>query len=173
MHDEVMAFARDVKARFPEKFIGPTLEVGSRNINGSCRDLFTGKYIGIDLSVGPGVDWVRHVTDIHPVFSNMFLCVYSTETLEHDKHWDESLIRMYDLVEPGGLLFFTCASLSRGEHGTTQNAPDDSPATNDHYRNLSEEDVLSVLPESLFSVGHCSTARSNQDLYFYGIKTGQ
>lgn len=33
-----------------------TLEVGSLNVNGTVRDLFTGVYLGVDMRDGPGVD---------------------------------------------------------------------------------------------------------------------
>jgi hypothetical protein len=39
---------------------GAVLEIGSRNVNGSVRDLFTGAtlYHGIDIAAGAGVDEV-------------------------------------------------------------------------------------------------------------------
>ena len=52
----------------------------------------------------------------------MFDTVISTEMLEHDPHWRESVQRMIDLVKGqtpfglGGTLIITCAAPGRGEH---------------------------------------------------------
>jgi hypothetical protein len=47
MHTEQRAFCERVKNLFPGKFINQdVLEIGSQNINGSIRELFTGgKYL--------------------------------------------------------------------------------------------------------------------------------
>src|SRR5215831_11662977 len=67
MHPEQRAFCDRVKNLFPDKFTNQdVLEIGSQNINGSIRELFTGgNYLGIDLGCGKDVDLVCHGRDYY------------------------------------------------------------------------------------------------------------
>ncbi len=120
------------------------------------------------------MDVVAHVTDLNPVGDPMDV-VISSEALEHDKKWQASLQKMYNLLKPSGILIITCAGPGRPEHGTNQTDSEASPHTLDHYRNISVEDFASVLPANLFSkshLGYCGYPDSpTEDLYFVGIKT--
>lgn len=170
MHTEVFDFFKSVKIKYPQFFNSKKiLEVGSLNINGSVRQLFTDcHYTGIDLEKGPGVDVISKGHEyVHP---NMFDAVISSEMLEHDCHWKESLDVMYKNIKPGGIMIFTCAGPDRAEHGTKRTTPGDSPFTTDYYRNISIEDFESVLPKLLFSESEIKYYREKNDLYFVGIK---
>lgn len=146
MHKEAWDFVEGVKSRYPEAFSDRrVLEVGSRYINGTVRTLFDGcNYIGLDLSSGPCVDDVCHVADLalykwpgeNPI---RFDTIISCEALEHDKRWRESLLAMWSLLVPGGMLIITAGGTGRPEHGTTRTSPTDSPATTDYYGNITEE----------------------------------
>ena len=63
------------------------LEVGSRNVNGSVRDILAplvSRYVGCDLEAGDGVDVVADATRLTDVFPpESFDVVISTEMLEH------------------------------------------------------------------------------------------
>jgi SAM-dependent methyltransferase len=83
-----------------------TLEVGSYNVNGSVRDLFTGPYIGVDMRPGPGVDHVA-TADRLPFDDDMFEVVVSTEMLEHDPTFWLSIPEMARVLRPGGHLLLT------------------------------------------------------------------
>ncbi len=172
MHREPMQFVRSVKAQAPEFFTGKrVLEVGSLDINGSVRPLFTDcQYTGIDLDEGRGVDVVAHVTDYHRLDDGEFDVIISTETLEHDRAWDKSLAAMYRLLKPNGLMVVTAAAPNRPEHGTTRLEGIASPFTLDHYRNISVEDIASTLPANLFSKSYLGYRNTMDDLYFVGIK---
>jgi hypothetical protein len=65
MHDEAFAFVHKVAVMLPGYFLRKkVLEVGSLDINGSVRPLFTDcDYMGIDLGDGPGVDQVINILD--------------------------------------------------------------------------------------------------------------
>lgn len=64
-----------------------TLEVGSYDVNGSVRNLFTGSYIGVDMAQGPGVN-IQALASSLPFSNGSFHTVISTEMLEHDtKPW--------------------------------------------------------------------------------------
>lgn len=217
MHPEVQIFCLEVKMKFPS-WPHPSpfhqarvLDVGSLDINGSNRYLFTEcGYTGIDIVKGYNVEFVTSAHEFDPLTKNYlsetfgvaelatdpqnqepFDTVISTEMLEHDCHWKESLRNMYRLLRPGGLLIITCATGVRPEHGTTNHCPADSPLTNDWYKNLSPHDIVEAyLPVSLnreieikdtipeliglfdseFSQWEFRIARDNRDLYFWGVK---
>jgi hypothetical protein len=127
MHQEVRDWFGELRQQYPEAFAcDSVLECGSYNVNGSVRDLFAAReYIGLDWRPGPGVDVVSlvheypgHATEPGCEYQpgRKFDTVVSTEMLEHDPHWRESVQRMIDLVKPGGTLIITCAAPGRGEH---------------------------------------------------------
>ena len=146
MHRSVSKFIARVKERYPESFINKkVLEVGSLDINGSVRPFFTKcKYSGLDIIEGPGVDVISPVHQYQP--AELFDTIISTEMLEHDSHWRKSLKQMADLLKPGGLLLITAAGTGRAEHGTTENYPSSSPATNNYYCNVTAKMLASALP---------------------------
>jgi 2-polyprenyl-3-methyl-5-hydroxy-6-metoxy-1,4-benzoquinol methylase len=117
--------------------------------------------------MAPGVDMIADITEFHE--HHMFDVVISCEMLEHCKDWDIALANMYLCTKPGGLLIITCAGPGRHEHGTYAHTPEDSKFTLDHYRNISIEDFLSVLPMDYFHDCSLELTRDGQDLYFYGI----
>jgi len=90
------------------------LEVGSRNVNGSMRDVLSeraSEYVGIDLFDGPGVDMVCDVAALTDSFANQsFDLVVSTEMLEHCLAWQDALFKMVSVLRPDGLLLITTRS---------------------------------------------------------------
>lgn len=107
------------------------LEVGSYDENGSVRPLFEqrgcGKYIGVDMRVGPGVDHVMQAA--HLGFKDdTFDLVVSTEMLEHDPRPWLSVIEMARVLRPGGMLLLS----ARGYDGVTCTAEHNYPS--DYWR---------------------------------------
>lgn len=141
-----------VSARHPELFGAGlrVVEMGSLDINGSVRGFWEGsEYTGLDVGAGNGVDVVvpaAHTwTPREPVD-----VVVTTEMLEHDKYWRESVGAAYRWLRPGGLFVGTCADPTRGEHGTNKAGnPYDNPflAHEDYYKGISEEELREVWPE--------------------------
>ena len=90
------------------------LEVGSRDINGSVREVLSecaGEYIGVDMCEGPGVDRVLNVAALADTFkSESFDLVVSTEMLEHCEKWQDALYQMASVLRDGGLLLITTRS---------------------------------------------------------------
>jgi SAM-dependent methyltransferase len=170
MHPEIDEFIIKVKERFPEYFERKkVLEVGSQNINGSVRShFFNCDYMGIDLGEAPGVDVVVSIVDYNA--PNVYDVVISSEMLEHCKEWEEALKQMYINTKPGGIFILTCAGPNRHEHGTNNHTPQDSKFTLEHYRNISVEDFLNVLPTDFFKEMDLGLHRGDTDLYFWGIK---
>lgn len=97
-----------------------TLEVGSLDVNGSVRSLFSGGYTGIDMRDGPGVDIVG-TADALPFVAHRFDVVVSTEMLEHDPSPWLSLAEMGRVLKTGGHLILT----TRGNGFFEHNEPSD------------------------------------------------
>ena len=177
-HREQLEFVDRVRAMFPAAFTGKrVLEIGSLDINGSVRDLFTGcDHIGIDVAAGPGVDLVCQGQDYDAPDAS-FDTVICCEVMEHNPRWKETFLNMFRLCKPGGLVVMTCASTLRREHGTTRTTPGDSPLTVgigwDYYCNLTARDIRRALdlrkPLSAFSFFQ---NWASFDLYFIGFRRG-
>ncbi|MCP4568380.1 MAG: methyltransferase domain-containing protein [FCB group bacterium] len=173
-HTEQRRFCERVKEKFPDDFTGGlVLDVGSLDINGSNRGLFTDcSYVGIDLTKGENVDVVCSAHE----HKGQYDTIISTEAFEHDPNIGESLNNIVaNLLKPGGLFVFTCARDGRPEHGTTKSKPYDSPATNDYYLNLSEKLIRELIDiELYFGDDFKFSANSDpNDLYFVGRKKMQ
>lgn len=177
MHYPVKFFISQIKREFPYKFrLRKVLEVGSHNINGSPREYFDFcDYTGVDIYKGKGVDIVGKITDKSiKLKSDSFDLVISTEMLEHDNEWADSLKKMYDLLKPAGLLIVTCAAPARKEHGTKRTSTEwCSPDTSDYYQNISLSMFRKVVPDDLFEMYMLQYAQGENDLQFYGIKKGK
>ena len=170
-HPEQRYFCEKVKSQIPVFFKDcDVLDVGSVDINGNNKYLFSGdfKYIGLDIVEGKNVDVVCDIVDYFP--ERLFDVVISTEMLEHDQNWQRSVQRMYDLLESGGLLLITCAGEGRPVHGTFEHNPQDSPATLSYYCNITVE-MLKNQMENLSFI-HCEFSQNSKshDTYFWGIK---
>ncbi len=169
MHQPILDFCYGLREAYPDFFKGQkVLEVGSHDINGSVRPLFTDcEYTGIDLGPGKGVDLVVHVCDFLPD-KRKFDVVISTEAMEHDKRWSYSLLRMYGLLRQGGLLVLTFATLGREEHGTYSAHPECSPETLDHYENIGVLDFWRLFHQRDFKE-HLQIVEDG-DFRFCGVK---
>jgi SAM-dependent methyltransferase len=175
-HPQQFNYIEKIKLLYPTNFINVNvLEVGSLNINGSIRTFFTNcNYLGIDVGSGNGVDLVCEGQTLdHP--NNTYDTIGSCECFEHNPYWVETFINMHRMTKPNGLVFMTCATTGRAEHGTTRSNPQDSPLTTgkgwDYYRNLTEEDFRKELDiDNMFSTYKFELSNTHPDLYFYGIK---
>ncbi len=130
-------FCKKVRKLFPSLFKNQcVIDVGSLDINGSNRQFFRDCfYLGIDLGKGKGVDLIgaAHETiptaralaqeHVHGKFKfadwgEPINVMISTECLEHDRHWKQTISVMYNNLNHGGLMIITCAAPGREEHGT-------------------------------------------------------
>lgn len=170
-HPQQMAFVARLKDKFPDYFVRKSiLEIGSLNLNGSIRQFFEQcQYVGVDVGPGPGVDVVSKGEDL-TYSSRLFDVVCSTECFEHAALWPEifaNMVRMSDR-----LVFFTCATTGRAEHGTTRCNPWDSPHTaGDYYQNVTEADVREKCDLTQFQEFGFEVDEQAHDLYFWGIKS--
>lgn len=105
MHDSVMTYVERL-VRTHGLAGKATLEVGSLDVNGSVRPLFTGLYHGIDMRDGPGVDEVANAENLarHDSRWEVVVC---TETLEHVRRPWVAVKEMADALSYGGWLILT------------------------------------------------------------------
>jgi hypothetical protein len=168
-HQAQLDFVASLRFKFPEYFVGEyVLEIGSLNINGSIRPFFEKcTYVGVDLGEGADVDVVARGEDL-TYEDGAFDVVASCECFEHNPEWVATLKNMIRMAS--GLVFFSCATTGRKEHGTRRTSPQDAPFCGDYYANLTEEDVRREINLSVFKRYEFSTNSDCHDLYFWGIK---
>lgn len=177
-HPEQAEFFSGVRQHYAASFTDArVLEVGSLDINGSVRELFSNcDYTGVDLQLGPGVDLALQ-GQLLDFPTGHFDTTISAECLEHNPFWRETVANMLRMTRPGGLVLISCATTGRHEHGTTRTNPDASPFTSaeeqEYYANLTAGDLES----SLYLEGWLSDWAScvnfiTHDLYFVGIRQG-
>lgn len=181
MHLEATRFINFVKQHFPEYFYEKkVLDVGGGDINGNNRYLFEKCEIVVnDVAEADNVTLVSKTKDL-PFPPETFDTIISTECFEHDPEYPQSFQKIYELLKPGGLLFFTCASTGRPEHGTRRTNPNHSIGSKadledmrDYYRNLTIEDIdPHLFLENNFSFFDAYYNEFAKDLYFVGIKKG-
>jgi len=116
------------------------VEFGSRNVNGSVRELVaaTASYHGIDRVPGDGVDEVADAAtwDSKPGWPiDLILCV---ETLEHAENAAMIVQNAYRRLKPRGLLLVTAASDPRAPHSSHDGGP---LRAGEYYRNVDPDEL--------------------------------
>lgn len=139
MHIEAFAFVRDTVQALPP--LRRVLEIGSRAINGTVKEIFTdatkggGRYHGIDLKSGPGVNEVADgETWKLPKGFTLFDAVVCCEVFEHTSKVPEICRNVYEnLLRPGGVFIVTCADPKREPHSAEGDGP---PKRGEHYEGI-------------------------------------
>ena len=168
-HQAQLDFVAILRGMYPDYFVRKqVLEIGSLNINGSIRQFFEQcAYVGVDLGEGRDVDVVAKGEDL-TYDDGSFDVVASCECFEHNPEWVATLNNMIRMSR--GLVFFSCATTGRPEHGTPRTSPQDAPFCGEYYRNLTEEDVRNAIDLSVFEDYQFLTNDKAFDLYFWGVK---
>lgn len=137
MHPEV----RQYVARYATSETLTVVEIGSRNINGSIRDLFpNASWHGLDLVDGLAVDEVADgATWQAPEPVDL---VITCEALEHAPNWRDIITNSATMLRPGGRLVVTAAGPRRGPHSGI-----DGGALHDgeYYGNVDPDDLFDAL----------------------------
>ena len=175
-HYQQQLFVKIISKYYPAFFSGKKiLEIGSWIANDSIRKYFHNcEYIGADVAAGPGVDVVCS-GELLEFENNFFDLTVSCECFEHNPEWIATFNNMYRMVKPGGLVLMSCASIGRGEHGTSRKSPDASltviSSKEDYYANLSKQDFLNNFNlDSMFADYRFFYNIYFCDLYFIGFK---
>jgi SAM-dependent methyltransferase len=120
-HESVIEWVSAKSRALSLSALGPVLEVGSLNVNGTVRPFFKAEgYIGCDIVGGGGVDVVLADPRKLPFPDDRFEVVVSTEMLEHAEFPDEILAEMTRVCAHGGVVLVTTRSPGFPHH----NPPD-------------------------------------------------
>lgn len=175
-HFQQQKFIEIISKNYPAFFKNTkVLEIGSWIANDSIRKFFYEcEYIGADIAPGPGVDVICS-GELLNYENNYFDIAVSCECFEHNPEWIATFNNMYRMVKPGGLVLMTCATIGRGEHGTSRKSPNASltvvSGKKDYYQNLSKQDFLNNFKlDSMFSDYKFFYNIYFCDLYFLGFK---
>lgn len=100
------------------------LEIGSRDVNGTVRDLFASasSYLGIDIAGGPGVNLILDAGRIDELGLS-FDVVISCEMLEHARDPEQVCEAAYNVLKPGGMFVITAANDKREPHSALDGGP--------------------------------------------------
>ena len=179
MHESANNFILFVKSILPDFFLNKiVLDVGGGDINGNNSYLFENCIYHVnDVIYAPNVTIISRTKDI-TFEPNSFDTIISSECFEHDPDYKLSFLKIYELLKPGGLFLFTCASTGRPEHGTRRTTPTDSygtigniPDMIDYYYNLTIEDINDITSlDYVFSTWDSYYENNTHDLYFLGLK---
>ena len=151
MHDSLHKYveAKVLQRQLQDKNV---LEVGSLNVNGSIRQLFTGNYLGVDMREGEGVDQVcnAHALSIE---NESFDVIVSVEMLEHDDMFWLSIAEMGRVLKPNGYFILTARGIKFGKHAFPS----------DYYRFTTEAFNI------LFELAGCKPLEIIEDPDFSGV----
>lgn len=89
------------------------LDIGSYDVNGSYRALFTSpywSYTGVDLAQGPGVDVVLASPYKYPFATGSQDLVISGQAFEHVEYFWMAFLEMVRVLKPGGMIFLIAPS---------------------------------------------------------------
>lgn len=115
MHAEALMFASRALAGIPRRG-QHVVEIGSRDINGSVRQLLDGvaSYVGIDVTPGLCVDVVADGATYQPEQpASVVICM---EVLEHTPKGQQMVQNAAHMLTSGGWLVVTCATDRRAPH---------------------------------------------------------
>lgn len=149
MHREVMDWLDAVVPKDAESVI----EIGSRNVNGTPRALFekavaAGRYLGVDIEPGDGVDVVANAADWKPPHqADVVICC---EVFEHTPAWRQILKTMVAACKPGGFIIVTAAGNGREPHSAVDGGP---LQPGEHYENIE----INALLEAMVAAGVVGT----------------
>jgi predicted methyltransferase len=135
MHQAVYDY---VRARTVGEYTN-VLEFGSRNVNGSLRDIVRAwRYVGVDIADGPGVDIVADAATV--VVPGEFELVLCAEVFEHapDEQCAGMCANAFRHLAPGGMFIATMAGPRRAEHSAVDGG---ALRPGEFYRNV-DADLL-------------------------------
>lgn len=157
-HPSQQNFCNKISNKFPEYFKDvKVLDIGSIDVNGNNRYLFNNsKYIGIDRIEGPNVSVVDEFLN-YECPNNYFDVVISTESLQEDYNYEQTILKIIDILKPGGAFILTCASNKR--------SGDTNKFTKEILKSISKFEYN--FPDGIFEYND-----EVGDLYFFGIKGG-
>lgn len=141
------AAAHDYVARFATDDEVDVIELGSRDINGTVRDLFpNATYVGVDNKAGRAVDVVDDATTYKPrKKADVVICC---EVLEHVEDWANIIDNAAaNLCRKGGRFIVTAAGPRRAPHSAVDGGV---LRPGEHYANIHPGDLADALEAAGF-----------------------
>lgn len=120
------------------------VDIGSYDVNGTYRSLFSGKYIGVDIIPGPNVDVLMGST-LWGFIGNVE-AVISGQTIEHVADIPALMREIQRILKPGGLLCIIAPS---------EGPPHDYPIW---VGNFPEERMREVVNAGGFEILSCTVS---------------
>lgn len=119
MHPGNIEWLSELRKKYPENFINAkVLDIGSYDMNGSARQMFSEcrQYVGVDVRPGPGVDVVATTgkTSFKP---GEFDTIVYLSVFEHDPDWDKNFLHNLQWVKKGGLIITGWGAEGNVMHG--------------------------------------------------------
>jgi SAM-dependent methyltransferase len=159
MHSEARQFVEHFSTGRPIRVI----EIGSLNVNGTIRDLFSNaEWIGLDRVAGPCVDVVCDAAQFAP--QSPVDAVICCEVLEHADNWQRLIESAYQWLVPGGVFVMTCAGLGRQPHSCDGG----ELRQGEYYRNLSPVEIREAIRKTGFRWQ--ITRQVQVDVYAFAVK---
>lgn len=129
-------------ARFSSGNPLQVLDIGGRDINGSCRPLFpAADYTALDIAPGDGVDIVADAAAWTP--DQIYDLVLCAEVFEHTDSWPQICKTALAATRPGGLFIVTCAGPGRAPHSAVDGRHRLFPG--EHYGNVEPGELATEL----------------------------
>jgi SAM-dependent methyltransferase len=163
VHDSAYAYVQRALAKLPTP--KRVLELGSRNVNGSIRDLFPQSvdYCGIDLRLGDGVDVVADATNFGKAYH--YDLVVCCEVLEHSAEGKSICANAYRVLAWGGVFLATAAYTGRTPHSGLDGG---ELRRGEHYRNVTFDDLYEWLTP--FATAAYEVNQTAHDIYVTAVK---
>lgn len=142
MHDAAWRYVASIADRCSPS---TAVDIGGRDVNGTCRDLFPETaWTVLDAQPGPGVDVVADGGAWLPTeLVDLVLC---TEVFEHTPRPDLIVDNIAKMLRPGGRVILTMAGPGRAPHGIRA----DDPLQPGWYKNIEPIDLGRWLEQSGF-----------------------
>ena len=169
MHGAAFKFVEKALANPPLKgCCTNVIEIGSRNINGSVRQLFTDaeSYLATDICGGQGVDKIVDATDPTALPAGSCNTVVCCEVLEHAPV-TTIVLSAANWLCPGGFFIATMATTGRSPHSAVDGG---SPRADEHYENVTADAMLSALEAAGLELLVIDINQSAADLYVLAMK---
>jgi len=159
MNKEVYTWVRE---NLPQTF-NTVVEIGSRDINGSLRSLFTGKnYTGVDILPGKNVDIVADASLELPLAKDSFDLAVCVAVFEHTPDMANIILNTAAALRPGGTMLLM-AAYSWPPHSAIDGDRRLHPG--EHYANIAPKEMESALAAAALSNWKVTTVGPN----VYGI----
>lgn len=124
---------------------GRVLDIGSLDVNGSPRTIFSDatEYIGTDMRAGEGVDLQLSNRSLLSEFDyHSFDTILCLNTLEHDIKFWMTVMQIHAMLKPGGYFYFSSPTVSFPLHRHPK----------DYWRFTDDSLKEFIIPESVFEL---------------------